>query len=99
MNKNIFKIFLYIFLVLYLAYHTVNGKYGILSYNNTNNILVDKKNILKKKQERIDMEKNKIKGLDTNSIDMDLFDEKLKENVGVVSNNEIVIFTNDINNI
>ena len=99
MKKNIAKIFFYLFLVLYLGYHIINGKYGILSYNNINNILIDKKNILKKKQQKFDLEKTKIKGLNIESIDMDLFDEKLKENVGVVGNNEIVIFTNDINNI
>lgn len=99
MIKNILKIFFYTFLTIYMLYHIIGGKYGILSYSNANSILVDKKNTLRKKQEKVNTEKNKIDGLSIDNIDMDLFDEKLKENVGIVNDNEIVIFTDDINNI
>lgn len=99
MKKNILKIVFFLIVIMYLSYHTLNGRYGILSYKNINNILLDKKDVLKKKQEKVNVEKNKIMGLNIDSIDMDLFDEKLKENVGIVENNEVVIFVKDVNNI
>ena len=77
MKKNILKIVFFLVLIMYLFYHTLNGRYGIL----------------------LDVEKNKIIGLNIDSIDMDLFDEKLKENVGIVEDNEVVIFVKDINSI
>ena len=99
MKKNILKIVFFLVLIMYLFYHTLNGRYGILSYKNINDVLLDKKDLLKKKQEKVNVEKNKIIGLNINSIDMDLFDEKLKENVGIVEDNEVVIFVKDINSI
>lgn len=93
------KILFYIFLIYYFSFHILNGKYGILSYKNTENILIEKKNTLSKKEDYINRQKNKIERLDSNNIDMDLLDEKLKENVGLVEKNEIVLSTDDLKNI
>lgn len=99
MAKDILKITFYSFMIMYLTYHIFGGKYGILSYNDINNTLIEKRNTLKKKQQEVDKEKNKIERLSLENIDMDLLDEKLKENVGIVDSNEIVIFAKDIKDI
>ena len=85
-------------MISYLLYHIFGGKYGVGSYNDINNNLIEKRNLLNKKQQLVSKEKNKIKRLNIDNIDMDLLDEKLKENVGIVDANEVVIFTKDIKN-
>ena len=99
-NLNMFvKITFLSFLTAYFIYHITKGNYGILSYKNTNKILIEKKNILAKKEQDIEKQKNKITRLQSKSLDLDLLDEKLKENVGFANKNEIIIFTNDLKNI
>lgn len=98
MKKDCLKIFFYVFIVFYLLYHIFGGRYGIKSYGDINNNLIEKRNLLNKKQQLVSKEKNKIKRLDIDNIDMDLLDEKLKENVGIIDNNEVMIFTKDIKN-
>lgn len=97
--KILLKILFYLFLVMYFAYHILTGKYGILSYRDAGRTLIEKQSILHKKEEYISKQKNKIDRLNVKNIDMDLLDEKLKENVGLADKNEIILFTEDLKNI
>lgn len=93
------KILFYLFLVMYFGYHILTGKYGILSYRDAGRTLIEKQNTLHKKEEYISKQKNKIERLNVKNIDMDLLDEKLRENVGLSDKNEIILFTKDLKNI
>ncbi|MBO4956502.1 MAG: septum formation initiator family protein [Rickettsiales bacterium] len=102
-KENILLIILktgfYLFLVIYLVYHIFNGNYGILSYKDAGEVLIERKNLLNNKEQHISRQKNKIDRLSSDNIDLDLLDEKLRENVGMVKENEIVLFTDDLKNI
>ena len=102
-KENILLIILktgfYLFLVIYLVYHIFNGKYGILSNKDAGEVLIERKNLLNNKEQHISRQKNKIDRLSSDNIDLDLLDEKLRENVGMVKENEIVLFTDDLKNI
>ena len=92
-NKlSIYFLFLISFFILiYLFYFLINGERGILSfykitnhnsdYKKTLNILNDKNNIL------ID----NIARLQTNSLDLDYLDEKIRDKTGFTKNNELLI--------
>ena len=95
----ILKTGFYLFLVIYLVYHIFNGNYGILSYKDAGEVLIERKNLLNNKEQHISRQKNKIDRLSSDNIDLDLLDEKLRENVGMVKENEIVLFTDDLKNI
>ncbi|MBR2140886.1 MAG: septum formation initiator family protein [Rickettsiales bacterium] len=96
---TVVKIIFYTFLSLYFCYHIFMGKYGVVSYKNTNTTLVDKKNLLNKKEYYMKKQKNKVERLNSDNIDLDLLEEKLKENVGMAEKDEIVLFTNDLKDI
>lgn len=102
-KENILLIILktgfYLFLVIYLVYHIFNGNYGILSYKDAGEVLIERKNLLNNKEQHISRQKNKIDRLSSDNIDLDLLDEKLRENVGMAKENEIVLFTDDLKNI
>lgn len=94
--KFIIKIIFHILLVIYLVYHIFSGEYGIYSYLNINTTLIHKKNKLSEVQDSVDKQQDKINRLKTNNLDLDLFEEELKKNTGLISKDEIIIFTNDL---
>lgn len=85
-------------LASYFIFHIFNGEYGVLSYQNAENVLVWKKNILYVKERSLKKQQNKVRMLDSNNISLDLLDEKLRENVGIANKNEIILNISDLNN-
>lgn len=94
----ILKIIFYFLLSGYFLYHIVSGEYGIYSYKYVNKILVKENNALNKKKNEVERRKNKIERLKNDNVDLDLLDEELKKNVGIVDKNEIILFSEDIKN-
>lgn len=92
----IFSILLNLFLILYAVYHIINGKYGLLGYKNINNFLEKQKFVLNKSKTDLKRKQNKIDRLRGNNLDLDLFEEEIKKNVGIIDNKEIIFFTDDI---
>lgn len=92
----IFCILFNLFLILYAIYHIINGNYGLLSYKNINNFLEKQKLILNKSKIDLKRKQNKIYRLRSNNLDLDLFEEEIKKNVGIIDNKEIIFFTDDI---
>lgn len=84
-------------MLFYITYHFYNGNYGLKNYLNKQNI-IDKKNITAKNLEKelLDI-KNKIDKLQDNNLDSDLLDEEIRKNTGYMNQNEIVIYTNELN--
>lgn len=97
---NIFcKISFYFLLNIYFIYHILNGEYGVFSYKYINKDLIREESILDKKKLEIEKKQNKINRLKSNNIDLDLLDEELKKNVGIIDKNEIILFTDDLKDI
>ena len=79
------------FLFLYLIYFVINGQRGIVNYfklKNSNNYHINELEILNQDNALL---LNKIERLQTNSIDLDYLEEKLRKNTGLAENNEITV--------
>lgn len=92
----ILSILFNLFLSLYAIYHIINGKYGLFGYKNINNFLEKQKFVLNKSKIDLKRKQNKIDRLRGNNLDLDLFEEEIKKNVGIVDDKEIIFFTDDI---
>tara|TARA_B100001123_G_scaffold374412_1_gene439696 strand:+ start:241 stop:552 length:312 start_codon:yes stop_codon:yes gene_type:complete len=82
---------IFFFIFFYFFYFLINGDRGIISFfkvNKTNQNLVNKLVTLKKNNNYL---VDRIDRLKTNSLDLDFLDEKIRENVGFLDSNEILI--------
>ncbi len=95
----IYKIGFYLLLNSYFIYHIFSGEYGIFSYKDVNKDIIREESILDKKRMEIEKRQNKINRLKNNNIDLDLLDEELKRNVGIINKNEIILFMDDLRDI
>lgn len=91
MATLIIKIGFNVLLALYLIHHTLGGNYGLFSHGRMNTTLFLGKNSLKNMENEADRKKNRIEGLKKSNLDMDLFEEEVRRNVGIIDDNEIVI--------
>jgi cell division protein FtsB len=98
-NINIFLNYLISILILYFLYHIFAGNYGVISLINSNNILNGKIKIMNSIQKDIAFKKNKINKMKGNYIDADILDEEIRKNFGYAKDNEIVIFSKDLEKI
>tara|TARA_Y100001970_G_scaffold274667_1_gene374816 strand:- start:807 stop:1127 length:321 start_codon:yes stop_codon:yes gene_type:complete len=79
------------FFCIYLIFQLLSSDRGIREY------LILSKEYEEKSNEYFDITNintklyNKIEGLNTNSLDLDLLDEMAKDKIGLLNNNEIVI--------
>lgn len=80
----------------YFIYHIVFHQYGIFNYKNLYEIYGNKKFEFNKLEQEFSRKQNKVKRLQIDNLDLDLFDEEIRKNLGVVGKNEIVIFTDEI---
>lgn len=95
-NLLVFWIILKIGLISYFVYHIVFNGYAIFNYKNFYEIYGNKKLELKKTEQEFRRKQNKVERLQVNNLDLDLFDEVVRKNLGIIGINEIVFFTNDI---
>jgi len=94
LKNKLYVFFLFIislFIFVYLFYFLVNGERGIISYykikNQNSEFHITLTNLLEKNLILSD----KINRLQTNTIDLDFLDEKIREKTGFVGENEILI--------
>jgi cell division protein FtsB len=99
-NKSLaFKNKLYLFLLLilslfifiYLFYFLINGERGIISYFKIKNQNISYKNTLEILNNKSIFFSERVSRLQTNTIDLDFLDEKIRQKIGYLNNNEIVI--------
>lgn len=93
----ILKITLQILCIYYLIFHFSNGRFGFKSLKNSNEILINKKNEYENHLKVNKQKENKINRLQINNLDLDLLEEELKKNKGIVDKNEILILKKDFN--
>ena len=100
MNKSLVlknKLSLYLlfilsfFLLIYLFYFLINGERGMLAFYKINNQNSDYKITLNKLNAKNDHLIDRISRLQPNTLDLDYFDEILREKTGFVDQNELMI--------
>ena len=104
MNKSVIiknKIILFLsflitfFIFIYLIYFLVNGQRGLLKYF----YLTKQNNIHNYKLSNLKVENkyytDRIKRLQSNTIDLDFLDEQIRKKLGFVDKNEIVIILDE----
>lgn len=84
-------------LISYVIYHLYTGNYGFKSYITKQN-RINQKNIEYTKIENdVDDIKNKIENLQDDNLDSDLLDEEIRKNTGYAKQNEVIIYSDDLN--
>tara|TARA_B110000263_G_C14780537_1_gene273006 strand:+ start:99 stop:410 length:312 start_codon:yes stop_codon:yes gene_type:complete len=100
MNKSLAlknKIYLFFslislfFVFLYLLYFLINGERGLISYYKINNYMYELQKTLSDIETKNIYLSNRIKRLETNTIDLDYLDEQLRNTTGFIENNEVII--------
>ena len=86
-----FLLVITLFIFFYLFYFLINGERGIISY-----LKIIKHNEIHKADlltlnYKNEILINKIKRLQTNTLDLDFLDQKIRENTGFIDNNELII--------
>ena len=94
LKNKLYLFFLFIislFIFVYLFYFLINGERGIISYykikNQNSEFQITLTNLIEKNLILSD----RINRLQTNTIDLDFLDEKIREKTGFIGENEILI--------
>lgn len=92
-NKLIlfFLLIIFFFIFIYLIYFLINGDRGIVSYFKIKNQNLENKITLTNLKEKNNFLSDKINRLQTNSMDLDFLDEKIREKIGYLDNGELLI--------
>jgi len=103
MNKSVIlknKIILYFsflitfFISIYLIYFLINGQRGMLKYFYLTKKNLESTQTLNSLQIENDYYVDRIKRLQTNTLDLDFLDENVRKNLGFIDKNEQVIILN-----
>jgi len=79
------------FILLYLLYFLINGERGAVSFYKIKNQNSSYKIALKDLKNENNFLIDKITRLQSNTVDLDFLDEKIREKTGFVDNNELLI--------
>ena len=94
LKNKIFLFFLlltFLFIFIYSIYFLVNGQRGIITFYKLVNQNSDYQIILSNLEKENMILSDKIKRLQTNTLDLDFLEEKIREKTGFLQNNEISI--------
>ena len=86
-----FSLLISFFIFLYLFYFLINGDRGIISYYNIKNQNTQHHFVLRELQKKNSFLTDRIKRLQTNTIDLDFLDEQIRKQTGYVNENEVLI--------
>ena len=86
-----FSLLISFFIFLYLFYFLINGERGIISYYKIKNHNTQHHFVLTELQKKNSFLTDRIKRLQTNTIDLDFLDEQIRHKTGYVSENEFLI--------
>ena len=86
-----FSLLISFFIFLYLFYFLLNGERGIVSYYKIRNQNIENQLTLSELQKNNSLLTDRIKRLQTNTIDLDFLDEQIRSKIGYVSENEVLI--------
>ena len=94
LKKKIYLFFLLLislFIFIYLFYFLLNGERGVISYYKIKNINSEDQITLLNLVKKNSILSDKIQRLQTNTIDLDFLDEKIREKTGYIKENEFLI--------
>ena len=94
LKKKIYLFFLLLisfFIFVYLFYFLVNGERGVISYYKIKNTNLEHQIVLSDLVKKNSILSDKIQRLQTNTIDLDFLDEKIREKTGYINQNEFLI--------
>ena len=94
LKNKIFLFFLlltFLFLFLYSIYFLVNGERGIITFYKLKNQNSDYQIMLSNLEKNNKIVSDNITRLQTNSLDLDFLEEKIREKTGYLQHNEISI--------
>ena len=86
-----FSLLISFFIFLYLFYFLINGERGIISYYKIKNQNTQHQFVLSDLQKQNSLLIDRIERLQTNTIDLDFLDEKIRQKIGYVSESEVLI--------
>ncbi len=93
--KNKFYLFFILvvslFIFFYLFYFLINGERGVISYFKFKKLNYENKMVFERLSEKNDYLSNRISRLKNNSLDLDFLDEKIREKIGFIDDNELLI--------
>ena len=82
-------------LLLYLIYFLINGERGLISFYMIKNQQIELQNQLLKIKSKNNLLTDRVKRLQTNTIDLDYLDEQLRLHTGYIAENELLISLKD----
>jgi cell division protein FtsB len=94
LKNKIFLFFLlltFLFIFIYSIYFLANGQKGIIAFYKLKNQNSDYEIILSNLEEKNSILSDKIKRLQTNTLDLDFLEEKIREKTGFLKENEVSI--------
>jgi cell division protein FtsB len=91
-NKIIISVLITLILCLYFSYYTIYGKNGIIDYFKIREDIQTHKAIQKKLESELRKQKDMIKSIKIDNLDLDLLDEQTRKNLGYAKKDEIIIY-------
>ena len=85
------SLILFTFIFLYLIYFLIYGDKSIISYFKIKNEYIQYQTELASLKSKNQFYLDRVKRLQTNSIDLDFLDEQLRQKTGIIFNNEVLI--------
>ena len=82
------------FVVIYLCYFLINGDRGLISYYKIKTQNIAYKVLQEDLNKKNYLLNDRIKRLQLNTIDLDFLDEKIRENIGFVDKDELLVLFN-----
>ena len=96
-NKIIlfFSFLITFFISIYLIYFLIYGQRGLIKYFSLNKQTQESKQVLMELNIANNYYVDRIKRLQTNTLDLDFLDEQVRKKLGLIDKNEIVIILNE----
>lgn len=95
-SKTLFIVYFTFFtLIFYFISCIVFGQKGLLTYFSLREEIAGKNMVKQELINEINAKKNKVNGMNIESLDLDLLDEEARKNLGHSNKNEVVIYKNE----
>ncbi len=92
-RKSLFIAYFSVFAaILYFLFFMIFGSKGLFEMMNLSKQVKNKENFKKEIIAKMNGRQNLVKGMDPNSLDIDLLDEQARKILGYVGKNEVVIY-------
>lgn len=95
-SKTLFIVyFTFCALIIYFFFNIFFSQKGLIKYFSLKQEIEKQEMQKHELRSKIDQKKNRVEGMNSNSLDLDLLDEEARKNLGHSSKNEIVIYDDE----